>query len=75
VQGGCRSAGIGCLDCKQPLIDAINAELDPIQFRIKEYESDFEMVQAVINEGTEAARELARATLHEVRQAMGLSYR
>lgn len=75
VQGGCRSAGIGCLDCKQPLIDALNAELDPIQFRIKEYESDFEMVQAVINEGTETARELARNTLHEVRQAMGLSYR
>lgn len=75
VQGGCRSAGIGCLDCKQPLIDALNAELDPIQFRIKEYESDFEMVQAVINEGTETARELARSTLHEVRQTMGLSYR
>lgn len=75
VQTGCRSAGIGCIECKQPVIDAVLAELKPIQERAHEYESDANVVRAVVNEGCEAARDLARETLDEVRRVMGLSYR
>jgi len=74
VQEGCRSAGIGCLDCKQPIIEAIQAEISVIRERAKEYEADKQLVRSVINEGTEKARDIARQTLEEVRQAMGLSY-
>ncbi len=75
VQDGCRSAKIGCLDCKQPVIDGVLEELAPMQERAREYESDPEAVQAIIRDGCEAAREEARKTLEEVRQAMGLTYR
>jgi tryptophanyl-tRNA synthetase len=75
VQQGCRSAGIGCLDCKQPLIDAVLAELAPIRERAEEYMSDREAVRGIIAEGCETAREVARQTMEEVRQAMGLAYR
>jgi tryptophanyl-tRNA synthetase len=75
VQQGCRSAGIGCLDCKQPLIDAVLAELAPIRERAEEYMSDREAVRGIITEGCETAREVARQTMEEVRQAMGLVYR
>jgi len=75
VQAGCRSAGIGCLECKQPLIDAVNAELEPIRKRAQELSADPDHVQAVLGEGSERARDLARETLVEVRQAMGLKYR
>ncbi|ADJ28829.1 tryptophan--tRNA ligase [Nitrosococcus watsonii] len=75
VQKGCRTAGIGCLDCKQPIIDAIQSELKPIRERAQEYARHPEEVQRIIKEGNEAAREVARETMAEVRQAMGLSYR
>ena len=75
VQQGCRSAGIGCLDCKQPLIDAVLAELAPIRERAEEYMSDREAVRGIIAEGCETAREVARQTMEEVRHAMGLIYR
>jgi tryptophanyl-tRNA synthetase len=75
VQQGCRSAGIGCLDCKQPIIDAVLAELAPIRERAEEYMSDREAVRGIIAEGCETAREVARQTMEEVRQAMGLVYR
>ncbi|WP_083251193.1 tryptophan--tRNA ligase [Acidihalobacter yilgarnensis] len=75
VQTGCRSAGIGCLDCKQPVIDAVLAELRPIQERAREYEADPTLVQNVLNEGTETARDVAGETMSEVRRAMGLAYR
>jgi len=71
---GCRSAGIGCVDCKRPLIDAVLAELAPIQERAREYAADPHLVRTVINEGSEAAREEARETLEEVRRAIGLDY-
>ena len=74
VQVGCRTAGIGCIECKRPLIDAVNVELKPIQEGIKEYESDFGMVKRVVTEGTEAAREEALKTLDDVHEAMGLDY-
>ncbi|HEX5515870.1 MAG TPA: tryptophan--tRNA ligase [Gammaproteobacteria bacterium] len=75
VLNGCRSAGIGCLECKQPVIDAVKAELGPIQQRAKEYESDPDLVRNIVAEGCEAARAVARETMTEVRAAMGLDYR
>jgi len=75
VREGCSSAGIGCLDCKQPVVDAVLNELRPIQDRIAEYSGDPNRVRNIIAEGSEAARAVARATLEEVRQAMGLNYR
>jgi tryptophanyl-tRNA synthetase len=74
VQEGCRSAGIGCLDCKGPIIDAVKAELKPIHERAAEYEKDHQAVKTIISEGSDAARDIARDTLDEVRAAMGLSY-
>ena len=74
VQKGCRSAGIGCVDCKQPIIEAVLAELKPMQERAKEYQEDFSTVRSIITEGNEAVREVARDTLEDVRKAMGLSY-
>ncbi len=75
VQEGCRSAGIGCLDCKKPLIEAMDATLAPIRLRAREYESNPDVVRAVISEGCEKAREESRETLDAVRRAMGLDYR
>lgn len=75
VWKGCTTAGIGCLDCKQPVIDAVLKELKPIRERGLEIEADREMVRSIINEGCEAARDAARDTMEEVRQAMGLNYR
>lgn len=75
VQQGCRSAGIGCLDCKQPIIDAVLKEQAPIRERSEEFLHDTDAVQAIIDEGCEAAREAARGTLDEVRQAMNLIHR
>ena len=75
VMEGCTSAGIGCLDCKQPVVDAVLNELRPIQERVAEFSNDPERVRNILAEGSEAARSVARATLDEVRQAMGLSYR
>jgi tryptophanyl-tRNA synthetase len=74
VQEGCTTAGIGCLDCKQPIIEAVLNELKPIQERAREFEQDPGRVRAIINEGSEAARDVARQTLDEVRQVMGLKY-
>jgi tryptophanyl-tRNA synthetase len=75
VQTGCRTAGIGCLDCKGPLIDSILKEQSPIRERAREYQEDTETVRGIISDGCEAAREVARETIIEVRQAMGLEYR
>lgn len=75
VWKGCTTAGIGCLECKQPVIDEMLRELKPIRERAGEIESNPEMVRSVINQGCEAARDLARDTMNEVRQAMGLNYR
>jgi len=71
---GCRSAGIGCLDCKGPVIDAVLAEQSPIRERAMEYVENPNLVRTIIAEGCESARDVARETLEEVRQAMGISY-
>jgi tryptophanyl-tRNA synthetase len=75
VQQGCRSATIGCLDCKQPVIDAVLQEQAPIRERSAEFLGDPDTVRAIVDEGCEAARSVARETLDEVRQAMNLVYR
>ena len=75
VQEGCRTAGIGCLDCKQPVIDGVLNELAPIRERAQEFIDEPKLVRNIIAEGTEAARDVAQDTLEEVREVMGLSYR
>jgi tryptophanyl-tRNA synthetase len=75
VQEGCRSAGIGCLDCKGPVIDAVRAEIKPIRERAQELSEHPEDVRRIIDDGSEKAREVAQETLMEVRSAMGLSYK
>lgn len=72
---GCRSAGIGCIECKKPLIDAVVVEVEAIRLRAKEYEENPDLVRSILAEGCEKARDAARATMHEVRAAMGLNYR
>ncbi|WP_330924971.1 tryptophan--tRNA ligase [Candidatus Sororendozoicomonas aggregata] len=75
VRQGCRSASIGCLDCKQPLIDAVQAELEPIRIEAIELEKNPDVVKSIIAEGSEAARDEAQDTLRVVREAIGLDYR
>jgi tryptophanyl-tRNA synthetase len=74
VQDGCRSAAIGCLECKKPLIDAVVAEISGIRSRAQEYEDSPDLVRGILNEGCERARETARRTMADVREAMGLDY-
>ncbi len=74
VREGCTSAGIGCLDCKQPIIDAIRGELAPIRERAREFEEDPQLVRNILREGGEAARDVAEETMNEVRAAIGLNY-
>ena len=74
VVEGCTNAKIGCLDCKKPLIDAVLKEQAPIRERANEYLNDPETVRGIIIEGCDAARDIARETLDDVREAMGLSY-
>ena len=73
VQEGCKSAGIGCLDCKKTIIDAVQAELAPMRDRAKTFEDDPQAVRNIIIEGSEAAREVARETLDDVIEAMRFS--
>lgn len=75
VQEGCRSAGIGCLDCKKKVADRVVAEITVIRQRAQEFEENPELVRNILHEGSEKAREVARATLKEVHQAMGMDYR
>ena len=75
VQQGCRSAAIGCLDCKQPVIDGILREQAPMRERAQPFLDDPQLVRAIIADGNGKARHLARETMRDVRQAMGLDYR
>ena len=74
VETGCKEAKIGCIECKQPVIEAINKELKPIQERASHYIEDPDLVKNIVAEGCEKARKLARETMREVREAMGLNY-
>lgn len=72
VQDGCKTAGIGCVDCKGPVIASIEKELAPMRQRAKEFDASPDLVQSIIEEGNERAREAARDTLRDVRSVMGL---
>jgi tryptophanyl-tRNA synthetase len=74
VQIGCKNATIGCIECKQPVIDAVLKELKPIQERAAQYAEDPTLVKNIVAEGCEKARKLARETMRDVRDAMGLNY-
>jgi tryptophanyl-tRNA synthetase len=74
VQEGCKSAGIGCLECKQPVIDAILAEQKVFIDRARPYHEDPDLVKGLVADGCEKARELARQTMRDVREAMGLNF-
>jgi tryptophanyl-tRNA synthetase len=74
VQQGCRSAGIGCLDCKQPVIEAVLKEQEPMRMRAQQYLDDPVLVRNIVEDGCERARKLAAETMREVRSAMGLDY-
>jgi len=74
VQKGCRSAGIGCIECKQPVIDAIIREQEPMHERAQPYLDDPSLVRAIVADGNETARKLAQETMRDVREAMGLDY-
>ena len=72
VSEGCRSAGIGCLECKQPVIDKIVEEVTGMRRRAQEYTDNPELLRDIVAEGAEKARDAARETLEEVRRAMHL---
>jgi tryptophanyl-tRNA synthetase len=74
VREGCTSAGIGCLECKQPVVDAVLAELAPIRERAQPYLDDPTLVKNILADGCEKARKLAGETMRDVREAMGLTY-
>jgi tryptophanyl-tRNA synthetase len=74
VQAGCRTAGIGCLECKQPVIDAVLAEQAPMRQRAQKYLDDPTLVKNIVADGCDRARDLARETMREVREVMGLDY-
>ncbi len=74
VQKGCRSAGIGCIECKQPVIDAVLREQEPMRERAQSYLDDPTLVRNIIADGCEKARKLARETMRDVRETMGLDY-
>ena len=74
VQKGCRSAGIGCIECKQPVIDGILAEQAPMRERAQRYLDNPKLVREIVAEGNAKASALARETMRDVRASMGLSY-
>jgi tryptophanyl-tRNA synthetase len=75
VVEGCQSAGIGCLECKQPVIDAICTELKPMRARAAAFEDDPMLIKNIIADGCEKARDIAEETMRDVRDAMGLDYK
>src|SRR5436853_4385240 len=74
VRQACRSAGIGCLECKQPVIEAVLKEQEPMRERARMYEEDPQLVRNIIADGCERARKLAQETMRDVREAMGLDH-
>ena len=74
VWQGCTTAGIGCLECKQPVIDAIVREQQPIRERAQRFVDDPTLVRNIVADGCERARKLAEETMRDVREAMGLRY-
>lgn len=74
VVQGCQTAGIGCIECKQPVIDGILKEQEPMRERAQQYLDDPSLVRAIVADGCDQARKLAQETMRDVREEMGLSY-
>ena len=74
VQSGCRTAGIGCIECKQPVIEAVLKEQQPMIERAQMYTEDPQLVRNIIADGCEKARKLAQETMRDVREAIGLDH-
>jgi len=74
VDAGCRTAGIGCIQCKTWAADNMLKVLAPIQERRKQYERDPKQAWDVLEAGSKRAREVAEATMQEVREATHLSH-
>ncbi len=74
VVKGCKSAGIGCIECKQPVIDGILKEQEPMRERAQQYLDDPSLVRAIVADGCDKARKYAQETMRDVREEMGLSY-
>ena len=75
VRAGCTSAGIGCIQCKGWLADAVIAELAPIQERRRYFEANPDEVDAILDDGAFRANGRAAVTMRQVFQAVGLSRR
>jgi tryptophanyl-tRNA synthetase len=74
VRQGCTTAGMGCIECKQPVIAAVLEEQKPMRERAQLYLDDPTLVKSIIADGCEKARKLAGETMRDVREVMGLSY-
>ena len=74
VWKGCTTAAFGCLDCKQPVIDGILREQAPMRARAQPFLEDPKLVREIIGDGNSTARRLARETMRDVRQAIGLDF-
>ncbi len=74
AEKGCKSAGIGCIECKQPVINGILKEQQPMMERAQTYLDDPSLLRAIIADGCDKARKSAQETMRDVREAMGLDY-
>ncbi|MFN3787517.1 MAG: tryptophan--tRNA ligase, partial [Sulfurihydrogenibium azorense] len=70
----CRNAEIGCIECKKILAENLNKFLLPIREKRKELEKDRQLLDKIICEGNEKAKEVASKTMEEVKEAMGLMF-
>ena len=73
IDVGCRSAGIGCIECKSWAADALVATLAPMQERRKKYEDNLRLAWDILEAGSARARKVAGATMNDVRDAMNIS--
>jgi tryptophanyl-tRNA synthetase len=73
VNTGCRSAGIGCIECKSWAADSLVKILNPMQGRRKKYEQNPRLAWDILEAGSERARKVASGTMNEVREAMKMS--
>jgi tryptophanyl-tRNA synthetase len=73
VDLGCRSAGIGCIECKSWAADSLVKILNPMQQRRKKYEENPRLAWDILEAGSEHARKVASTTMNEVREAMHMS--
>ncbi|MCS6947678.1 MAG: hypothetical protein NZM12_08685, partial [Steroidobacteraceae bacterium] len=72
VASGCRTAGIGCLECKKPLIERIVEEIQGMRKRAQEFIDNPDLITSIVTEGAEKARAVAHATMDDVRKVLHL---